>query len=55
MTTGVVFVTCAWSPRVLATNRGKVIDPRAANPYKKGKALPSIHETEGHGLKSHCQ
>ena len=45
VTTDMVFMTSARSPRVLATNsRGKVIDCRVANPGEEGNAPKKRHE-----------
>ena len=48
--TVVVFVTSARSPEALATNRGKVINWRDANPFKARR-----QESEDSGFKSRCQ
>ena len=40
------------APRVLATNRGKVIEQRDANPCKDGNALAIGCESEGRGFES---
>ena len=42
-----VFVTSVKCPSVLATNSGKVIDNRDANPCKEGIAQARRHELEG--------
>ena len=42
----VIIVTTVRYPRVFATNRGKVIDRRDANPCEKRTALGRRHESE---------
>ena len=51
----VAIVTTARSPKVLATNRGKVIDWRDANPCKQGNALGRGCKSEGRGFESQCR
>ena len=50
----VVSVTSAKSPRILFTNRSKIIDQRYANSCKNGHVLARRHESEGHGFQSQC-
>ena len=50
----VVFVTSARSPRVLATNRRKVIDLRDKNPGIEINALARRRKSEVGGFKSQC-
>ena len=51
VTTVVVFMTFARSPRVLLTNKSKVIDWRDANPNKEGYALARKYTLVGPALK----
>ena len=46
----VVFVPYAWSPKALATNRGKVIDWKCM----EGGAQARRHAMEGRGFESRC-
>ena len=52
VTTVAVFVTSSRSSRVQATNMGKVIDRRDANPYKEGAAQARRHSR---GFESRCK
>ena len=52
LTEVIAIVTAARSPRVMATNGGKVIDRSDANPCKEGNALARRRELEGRGFKS---
>lgn len=49
-TTVVGFLPLLGPPRVLFTNRGKVIDGRDANPRTEGYALARRNESESHGF-----
>ena len=50
-----VIVTAARFPRVLATNRGKVIN-QIVSPLRNVKnALATRHESEGRGFESQCR
>ena len=54
--TVVGFVISARSQRVIATNLGKVIDRRVANPCSKdGDVQTRKHKFEGCGFVSHCR
>ena len=48
--TVVVLATFSRFPRERATNSGKLINQREANPCKKGDALAKRLELEGHGF-----
>ena len=52
LTEVIAIVTAARSPRVMATNGGKVIDRSDANLCKEGNALAWRRELEGRGFKS---
>ena len=47
-------VTGVRFPRELATNSGKLINQREANPRKKGDALARRQELGGHGFENWC-
>ena len=51
----VVLVTTLRPPGVLATNRGKVIKRREANPCKEGDALVRRRKSEGCRFESLCR
>ena len=54
MTTEVVFVTSARSPRVLASKRSKVVELIATSPSKESNALARRRESEVNGFETRC-